>query len=43
MTKTPPGIYLVNSTGEMFALATEDGSGDRQLLIESIQEIALDD
>lgn len=27
-----PGIYLVNSTGESTALATESGGGDRELL-----------
>lgn len=35
---TSPGIYLVNSTGEMTPLATEDGSGDRALLREALAE-----
>ena len=34
----PPGIYLVNATGDMTALATEDGHGDRRLLQETLQE-----
>lgn len=36
MTDTPPGIYLVNATGEMAALAVEDGSGDRALLQDAL-------
>jgi hypothetical protein len=35
---TVPGIYLVNSTGETVALATEDGGGDRALLREVLAE-----
>lgn len=33
-----PGIYLVNATGEMSPLATEDGSGDTRLLREALAE-----
>jgi predicted CopG family antitoxin len=33
-----PGVYLINATGEASALATEDGSGDRQLLKEVLDE-----
>lgn len=43
MSNTSPGIYLVNATGEMVALAVEDGTGDRQLLVESLKEIALEE
>lgn len=35
---TASGIYLVNSTGEMVPLATEDGGGDRALLREVLAE-----
>jgi len=42
MTKTPPGIYLVNASGEMSALAVEDGSGDRALLREALVEHNVD-
>ena len=35
---TDPGIYLVNSTGETVALATDDGGGDRALLREVLSE-----
>jgi hypothetical protein len=37
MTKTAPGLYLVNATGEMVPLHTEDG-GDEQLLQEYLEE-----
>jgi hypothetical protein len=40
MPNTPPGIYLVNSTGEMAALAVEDGSGDRALLQDALDQHA---
>lgn len=33
-----PGMYLVNSTGEMVPLHTEDGDGDRGLLEEYMEE-----
>lgn len=33
-----PGIYAINSTGETNALALEDGSGDKLLLIEALKE-----
>jgi len=33
-----PGLYLVNSTGEMNALHTEDESGDEALLAEYLAE-----
>ena len=33
-----PGIYLINSTGEACALATEDGGVDRALLEEALDE-----
>ena len=36
-----PGIYLVNSTGEMSALATESGDGDRNLLHEALDELGI--
>lgn len=32
-----PGIYSINSTGEAVPLAVEDGSGDHQLLKESLE------
>lgn len=36
---TPPGIYLVNSTGDMTPLATEDDTvGDDDLLRETLRE-----
>jgi hypothetical protein len=35
--ETPPGIYLLNATGEMAPLATEDG-GDTDLLYEALDE-----
>jgi hypothetical protein len=35
---TDPGIYLVNSTGDMHALHTESGDGDTQLLREYLDE-----
>lgn len=34
-----PGIYCVNSTGEMVPLKLEDGSGDEQLLEEMLEEL----
>lgn len=33
-----PGIYAINSTGQMVSLALEDGSGDKRLLAECIDE-----
>jgi len=33
-----PGIYLVNATGEMTALATESGDVDRKLLVEALEQ-----
>lgn len=36
-----PGVYLVNSTGEMTALATEDGEGDTGLLHEALDELGI--
>lgn len=35
---TSPGIYLVNSTGEMTPLLTEDGGGDHTLLEEVVTD-----
>lgn len=37
-----PGLYLVNSTGEAVALHTEDGSGDKDLLAEYLEENELE-
>ena len=37
-----PGIYLVNSTGETYALATESGEGDRKLLQETLDEMGIE-
>ena len=37
-TMSEPGIYLLNSTGEMVALHTESGDGDTQLLKEYMDE-----
>ena len=39
---TPPGIYLLNSTGDLHPLATEDGSGDRSLLREALADHGVD-
>lgn len=39
MPETPPGLYLVNATGELTAVATEDGGGDRDLLTEALLEL----
>lgn len=33
-----PGIYATNSTGETVPLALEDGTGDKKLLAEAIDE-----
>lgn len=33
-----PGLYLINSTGEMVAVHTESGDGDTQLLREYLEE-----
>lgn len=41
MTDTPPGIYLVNSTGEMVALHNEKDEGDIQLLDEYLHDNGL--
>jgi len=38
-----PGLYLVNSTGEMVPLHTEDGNGDRKLFHEYLEENGIDD
>lgn len=35
---TTPGIYLLNATGDMVPLATEDRSGDTDLLREALAE-----
>jgi len=37
-----PGIYLVNATGEVSALATEDGGGDHDLFREALREHDID-
>ena len=34
----PPGVWLLNATGDMVPLATEDGSGDRLLLRDAVRE-----
>jgi len=39
ITMADPGLYLVNSTGEMVALATESGDGDQNLLHETLDEM----
>ena len=36
--RTPPGIYLLNATGDLAPLATEAGDGDRDLLREALSE-----
>lgn len=36
---TSPGLYLVNATGDLTPLATDDGSGDRQLLDEVLEDL----
>jgi len=38
MTRTEPGIYMINATGEMAAIHTESGEGDIQLLSEYVEE-----
>lgn len=42
MKMADPGIYLINSTGETVALATESGAGDRELLHETLDEMDID-
>lgn len=38
----PPGIYVVNATGDVVALATEAGDGDRVLLTEAFEDYGVD-
>lgn len=37
-----PGIYAVNSTGELAPLATESGDGDRVLLHEMLDDLGVE-
>jgi hypothetical protein len=39
MTESPPGLYVMNATGDLTPVATEDGGGDRDLLREALLEL----